>query len=122
MVWSRLDLGWPWFCLGGAVALFAVMFSTNAARSKPNVPRWRDPVWLAWLVVPMLMVHMFEEYGFDLLGRTYFLPDTVCKNLGYPSYPDCPIPIAHYPLVNLGIAWVSRHLPPGSLGRTSSLA
>jgi hypothetical protein len=110
MVWNKFDLGWPWFCLGGAVALFAVMLYTNAARSKPNVSRWRDPVWLAWLVVPMLMVHMFEEYAFDLLGRTYFLPETVCKNLGYPSYPDCPIPIAHYPLVNLGIAWVSAPL------------
>jgi hypothetical protein len=58
----------------------------------------------------MLMVHMFEEYGFDLLGRTYDLPDAVCKNLGYPPYPDCPIPIAHYPLVNLGIAWVAAPL------------
>jgi hypothetical protein len=113
MVWSRFDFGWPWFCLGGAVVLFAVMFYTNAARGERNVSRWRDPVWLAWLVVPMLMVHMFEEYGFDLLGRTYFLPDTVCRNLGYPSYPDCPIPIAHYPLVNLGIAWVSAPLAAG---------
>jgi hypothetical protein len=58
----------------------------------------------------MLMVHMFEEYGFDVLGRTYDLPDAVCKNLGYPPYPNCPIPIAHYPLVNLGIAWVAAPL------------
>jgi len=34
----------------------------------------------------------------------------LCKNLGYVPYPDCPIPIAHYPLVNLGIAWVSAPL------------
>jgi hypothetical protein len=56
------------------------------------------------------MVHMFEEYGFDVLGRTYDLPAMVCKNIGFPPYPDCPIPIAHYPLVNLGIAWVTAPL------------
>ena len=110
MVWSNWDLGWPWFCLGGGVALFVVMFYTNATRCDLSRSRWWDPVWLAWLVVPMLMVHMFEEYGFDVLGRTYLLPDTLCKNFGYPPYPDCPIPIAHYPLVNLGIAWVSAPL------------
>jgi len=110
MVWSNSHLGWPWLCLGGSLVLFAVMFATNATRGSATGSRWWDPVWLAWLAVAMLMVHMFEEYGFDLLGRTYDLPDAVCKNLGYPTYPDCPIPIAHYPLVNLGIAWVTAPL------------
>jgi Protein of unknown function with HXXEE motif len=110
MVWSNAHLGWPWLCLGGGLVLFAVMFGTNALRGNATGSRWWDPVWLAWLAVPMLMVHMFEEYGFDVLGRTYDLPDMVCKNLGYPLYPDCPIPLAHYPLVNLGIAWVTAPL------------
>jgi hypothetical protein len=90
--------------------LFAVMFRTNALRGNATGSRWWDPVWLAWLAVPMLMVHMFEEYGFDVLGRTYDLPAMLCKNLGYLPYPDCPIPLAHYPLVNLGIAWVTAPL------------
>jgi len=110
MAWSTWDLGWPWMCLGGGLALFAVMFGTNAMRSRSTGSRWWDPVWLAWLVVPMLMLHMFEEYGFDVLGRTYLLPETLCKNLGYPPYPSCPIPIAHYPLINVGIAWVTAPL------------
>jgi len=50
-VWSKWDLGWPWLCLGGGLALFAVLFTTNAARSTLTVSRWRDPVWLAWLTV-----------------------------------------------------------------------
>jgi uncharacterized protein with HXXEE motif len=92
------------------LALFAVMLGTNALRGNATGSRWWDPVWLAWLAVPMLMVHMFEEYGLDVLDRTYDLPDMLCKNLGYPPYPDCPIPLAHYPLINLGIAWVSAPL------------
>jgi hypothetical protein len=92
------------------LVLFAIMLCTNALRGNATGSRWWDPVWLAWLAVPMLMVHMFEEYGFDVLGRIYDLPDMLCKNLGYPLYPDCPIPIAHYPLVNLGIAWASAPL------------
>jgi len=110
MIWSNWHLGWPWLCLGGGLVLCAVMFGTNALRGHTSGSRWWDPVWLAWLTVPMLMVHMFEEYGFDVLGRTYALPDMLCKTLGYVPYPDCPIPIAHYPLVNLGIAWVSAPL------------
>jgi hypothetical protein len=110
MVWSNWHLGWPWLCLGGGLVLFAVMFGTNALRGHASGSRWWDPVWLAWLAVPMLMIHMFEEYGFDVLGRTYDLPDMLCKNLGYPPYPDCPIPLAHYPLVNLGIAWLTAPL------------
>jgi hypothetical protein len=107
MVWSKFDLGWPWLCLGGGLVLFTVLLSTNAARSDLTVSRWRDPVWLAWLVVPMLMVHMFEEYAYDILGRTYFLPEMICKGIGYAPYPDCPIPIPHYPLLNLAVAWVT---------------
>lgn len=107
MAWSNWDLGWPWLCLAGGLVLFTVLLCTNVARSNPAVSRWRDPIWLAWLVVPMLMVHMFEEYAFDILGRTYALPELICTNLGYPLYPDCPIPTPHYPLLNLGVAWVT---------------
>jgi len=86
------------------------MFGTNALRGNPPGSRWWDPVWLAWLAVPMLIVHMLEEYGCDVLGRTYDLLAMVWKNLGYPPYPGCPIPLAHYPLVNGGIAWVTAPL------------
>jgi len=85
---------------------YEIMLRRRQEYQELTVSRWRDPVWLAWLAVPMLMVHMFEEYGFDVLGRTYDFPDGICRNLGYEPYPGCPIPPAHYPLVNLGVAWV----------------
>ncbi|HEX4507672.1 MAG TPA: HXXEE domain-containing protein [Alphaproteobacteria bacterium] len=106
MTWTPWDYGWPYFCLGGGLIMFAVLLFTNSARSHPEISRWRDPVWLSWLVVPMLMVHMFEEYGFDLLGRSNAFPVTMCNLLHYPPYPDCPVPLAHYALLNLGVAWV----------------
>src|SRR3954466_6942260 len=95
---------------GGGLALLAVMLYTDAMRSQLTVSRWRDPVWLAWLAVPLLMIHMFEEDGVGLMGRTYDPPDAGRKNPGYPPNPDCAIPLAHYPLVNLGIAWVAAPL------------
>jgi hypothetical protein len=73
--------------MGGGLVFFTVMLCTHTMRSQFAVSRWRDPVWLSWLAVPMLMVHMFEEYGFDVLGRTYFFPDMLCKNLGFPPNP-----------------------------------
>lgn len=106
MIWSPWDYGWPYLCLGGGLVMFAVLFLSNVGRSQLAISRWRDPVWLAWLPVPMLMVHMFEEYGFDLLGRSNAFPATMCGLLHYPPYPDCPIPIAHYALLNLGCAWI----------------
>jgi len=30
--------------------------------------------------------------------------------MGYPPYPDCPIPIAFYPVVNIGLMWVGAPL------------
>jgi hypothetical protein len=69
MTWSIWHLGWPWLCLGGGLVLATVMLYTDTMRSDLATSRWWDPVWLAWLAVPMLMVHMFEEYGIDVLGR-----------------------------------------------------
>jgi transposase-like zinc-binding protein len=89
---------------------YEIMLRRRQEYQELTVSRWRDPVWLAWLAVPMLMVHMFEEYGFDVLGRTYDFPDGICRNLGYEPYPGCPIPPAHYPLVNLGSLGWARQL------------
>jgi hypothetical protein len=39
--------------------LIAVMLGARALRGSATGSRWRDPVWLGWLAVPMLMVHVF---------------------------------------------------------------
>jgi hypothetical protein len=93
--------------LGAGIVLLILLFGTNVMRSSPTGSRWWDPVWLAWLTVPMYLLHVFEEYAHDILGRTYLIADNVCKAQGYPLYPDCPIPTAHFPLVNIALVWVA---------------
>ena len=45
-----------------------------------------------WLAVLAGWLHQFEEYSLPVLGFDYSIQDMVCKNMGYPPYPDCPIP------------------------------
>ena len=107
MVWSKWDLGWPWMGLGAAVVFLVLMFATNLMRSRQIGSRWWDLVWLSWLTVPLYLLHVFEEYSHDVLGRVYFIADNVCHAQGYPVYPDCPIPTIHFPLVNIALVWVA---------------
>jgi hypothetical protein len=96
--------------LGAALVMLVLLFATNLMRSNSTDSRWWDPVWLAWLTVPMYLLHVFEEYSHDILGRVYFIADNVCQAQGYSVYPDCPIPTAHYPLVNIALVWVAAPL------------
>ena len=69
---SKFDLGWPWMGLGGAVVLLVLMFGTDIMRSRTSGSRWWDPLWLAWLVVPMYLLHQFGEYAlhYDVANRS----------------------------------------------------
>jgi hypothetical protein len=110
MVWSKWDLGWPWMGLGAAVVFLVLMLDTDTMRSREGVPRWWDPVWLSWLAVPMYLLHVFEEYSHDVFGRVYFIVGPVCAAQGFPPYPDCPIPTAHWPFVNIALVWFAAPL------------
>jgi hypothetical protein len=103
-------IGWPFVGLGGAIVMVAVMLMTDTFRGTTTIPRWRDPVWLGWLAAPLYWLHQFEEYSLPVLGFDYSIQATVCKNMGYPPYPDCPIPLAFYPLVNIGLMWIGAPL------------
>ena len=91
MTWSWFDLAWPWIGFSAAAfVLIILLFGTQILRSDPSVSRWRDPVWLSWLAVPIYMIHNVEEYGIDLLGRTHYFPDALCTTLGQGAYPGMP--------------------------------
>jgi hypothetical protein len=65
-------------------------------------------------------VHQFEEYSLPVLGFNYSIREMVCKNLGFTPYPDCPIPLSFYPVVNIALLWFGAPLA-AYLGRRNVL-
>jgi hypothetical protein len=96
---------WPFIGVGGAIVMFAILLTTDTFRSSTTVSRWRDPAWLAWLGVPLYWVHQFEEYSLPVIGIDYSIQEMICEKIGFPPYPDCPIPLAFYPVVNIALMW-----------------
>ena len=90
--------------------MVAILLVTDTFRGNTTVSRWRDPVWLAWLAVPLYWIHQFEEYSLPVLGFDYSIQEMICKNLGFPPYPDCPIPLSFYPVVNIALMWFGAPL------------
>ena len=101
---------WPFLGGGGAIVMVAIMLLTDTFRSNIAVSRWRDAVWLAWLAAPLYWIHQLEEYSLPLLGFDYNLPDMVAKNIGFPPYPECPVPMVFYPVVNIALMWFGAPL------------
>ena len=81
---------WPFIGVGGAIVMVAILLLTDTFRGNTTVSRWRDPVWLAWLAVPLYWVHQFEEYSLPVLGFDYSIQEMICEKLGFPPYPDLP--------------------------------
>ena len=101
---------WPFIGVGGALVMLAILLLTDTFRGSTAGSRFRDPMWLAWLAVPFYWLHQFEEYSLPVLGIDYSIQEMICKNLGFPPYPECPIPLAFYPLVNIALMWFGATL------------
>lgn len=104
----KFDFAWSWMGLGAAIVLFAFLFFTDVLRSDLTRPRWQDAGWYAWVAAPMYMLHQFEEYAlyYDVHALKHPFADMICQKIGYAAYPDCPIPLQHYWLVNM-ILWLT---------------
>jgi hypothetical protein len=98
-----IDFGWSFVGLGAAIVLTIFLFATNNLRSTLNTSRWRDPVWLAWLAVPIYLVHQFEEYALhlDLTNGTYKIIEDLMEVQGQI------VPLAHFPVINIAFVWVA---------------
>ena len=101
---------WPFVGGGAAIVMLAILLLTDTFRGDTKVSRWRDVVWLAWLAVPLYWIHQLEEYSLPVIGLPYSLPDMVCEKFNFPPYPDCPIPMPFYPLVNIALMWFGSPL------------
>ena len=111
---------WPFLGLGGAIVMVAILLVTDTFRGNTTVLRWRDPLWLGWLAVPLYWVHQFEEYSLPTLGFDYSIQEMICGKLSFPPYPDCPIPLSFYPVVNIALMWFGAPLA-AYLGRRNAL-
>lgn len=96
---------WPWMGLGAAVVMVLLLFFTDLLRSNGG-RRWLDPVWLAWLAVPVYLLHQFEEYGCNLANGEYLIIEQVFANAG--TVMDLSrLPLAFFPEVNILLVWVA---------------
>lgn len=96
---NAIYFGWPWAALvlgaGGLGALFVLPRPSGAGS------RFRDPAWLACLMLPLYMVHQFEEHGIDLLGRHYHFIEEICGVVARDPDP-CPADPPFILAVNCG--------------------
>lgn len=103
---NLLNVAWPWVGLGMAIVILFVLFRTDVLRSTDG-SRWKDAVWLAWLAVPVYMLHQFEEYALHMTDWNYamvefFYSDTALfAKMGL----EMNLPLAHFPLVNIVFVW-----------------
>jgi len=105
-LWEWFTRHWPWIGLVFAAVLLMLLFVTDALRSRRDVSRWRDPVWIAWLIAVAYMLHNVEEYGIDANGRAFHFPVTACATFGFDNAASCPLLPAFFVAVNIPFVWI----------------
>jgi hypothetical protein len=88
---------WPFAALALGLAISCVLLAR---------PRWRDPEWLVCLVLPLYMLHQFEEHGYNLLGQRYHFLDELCLLIGRPRLEECAATPSFVFAVNVGGVWI----------------
>ena len=111
MAYDSFEFGWPWMGLGGGIVLLILLFATNLFRSNTE-SRLKDPGWLSWLLVPIYLIHQFEEYTMHITAGQY---DGVAmffsKDSPFAAFLDVmELPMAHFPLMNIMFVWVALPL------------
>ena len=108
---------WQWFLhdwssvgLGAGIVLGLVLFCTDVCRSDPGLSRWRDPVWMSWMFAFAYLIHNFEEYGIDAVGRRFAFPGSMCELFGYGTPAECPIGLEFFAAVNVPLFWIALPL------------
>lgn len=104
-MWQWFEHYWSSVGLGAAIVLLLVLFCTNTFRGTTTTGRWRDPVWLSWLMLTAYMLHNFEEYGIDAKGRAFHFPVTACTTFGFDSVVTCPLVASLFVAVNIPFVW-----------------
>ena len=104
MTFDLFNLVWPWMGLGGAVVLLFILFGTDVLGT-----RWHDLRWLAWLAVPVYLLHQFEEYAMNMVNGTYIIVETFySKSSPFAAFLETmELPLLHFPLINTVFVWIA---------------
>lgn len=114
-MWEWFERYWSSVGLGAALVLLIFLFCTNMFRNAGSPSRWRDPVWLAWLMTVAYLLHNFEEYvgarpaarlagwlaivatfGLTILGPTFKLPEWALSISPLHHVPNISGPAPHW--------------------------
>ena len=108
MTFELINFGWPLVGLGAAVVLLILLFATDIFRSNGG-SRWKDLVWLAWLAVPMYLLHQFEEYTMNITDGKYDIIEVFFSDAGpFATFQgSMELPMAHFPLMNIVFVWIA---------------
>ena len=98
---------WPFAGLLLGLLALALLFARPSPAGVAYSARFRDPAWLLWLVVPVYLLHQFEEHGVDALGRRYQFLTEICATLGHRTLDGCPADPWFIFLVNVPLIWVA---------------
>lgn len=102
---SFVLLDWPFVGLFAAATICIVLFVAPRPAGAPA--RWRDPSWLVCLMLPVYMLHQFEEHGFDLFGNRYPFQAWFCAAVGFHDVSTCPGDRGYIFAVNVGAIWIA---------------
>ena len=91
---------WPW--AGLFLSLVLTLFLTLRKRGDVFQVGW----WFA-ILLPLYMLHQFEEHGIDLFGHAYAFQPFFCHVLGFQDdLVNCPATPWFLMMVNVGTVWV----------------
>jgi hypothetical protein len=93
---------WPWF--GALAALVMIFWVASGDRRRASDPWW----WLV-LLLPVYVLHQFEEHGIDARGHVYAFRAALCHTLHQPQA-TCPADEAFIFAVNVGGVWLAGAL------------
>lgn len=105
--YDKFDFAWPWIGLGIALPMLVILFFTNIFRRDITKPFYKDYYWWGWITVPLYLLHQFEEYALhiDVSTMSYKIVEDVCR--AQYAGKECLIPVVHYPVVNIALAWLA---------------
>lgn len=96
----QLTTVWPIFGLPLGGALLAHHLISNPAGTDLTSARN-----LLAALLPIYMVHQFEEHGYDLKGESFAFQKHMARSLGYTDLGEFPATRAWVTAVNVGFAW-----------------